>query len=198
MNNTAHCFLSYADPDLLVGNFIGDFVKGNKWLDYPVGIQRGIILHRIIDSYTDNHSATRLSVGRVRDFAGRYAPPVVDILYDHLLCLNWEHCTDIPFDTFASWAYLELESRLAEMPPVLQKRVPQMVAGRFLHGYQTREGLEWVLNQFNRRLSERLDVRSLLTFFFNKLEAFSEDFQTFFPDLQQEVLRFRTEQDQER
>lgn len=187
MNHTAHCFLSYADQDLLLGNFIGDFIKGRSWETYPVGVQHGILLHRAIDSFTDNHPATRQSVVRIRPFAGRYAPPVIDILYDHLLCKHWTALTDVPFDEFAAWTYASLQLRVAEMPAVLQRRLPHMIAGRFLHGYQTREGLEWVLQQFEQRLHGEIDFSALSAYFFENLDGFLTDFKLFFPDLQEQV-----------
>ncbi len=187
MNHTAHCYLSFANADLLLGNFIGDYVKGKSWNQYPPGIQNGILLHRTIDSFTDNHPVTRQSVNRIRPFAGRYAPPVVDILYDHLLCREWDHFSAVSFDEFAAWTYEKLDERQAEMPPGLQKNWPQMRAGRFLHGYQTREGLTWVLHQFARRLKRKIDPEALLTSFFEEIDLFTADFQSFFPDLQKAV-----------
>ncbi|MBP6827851.1 MAG: hypothetical protein KA165_14915 [Saprospiraceae bacterium] len=100
MNHLAHCFLSFNDEDLLLGNFIGDFVKGNDWKKYPEKVQQGILLHRTIDSYTDNHPMTDRSVTRVRPYAGRYSPPFTDILYDHLLAIHWEKYMDEAFDVF--------------------------------------------------------------------------------------------------
>ncbi len=191
MNNTAHCFLSYADPDLLLGNFIGDFVKGKTWQKYPAGVQQGVLLHRAIDSFTDNHPATRQSVVRLRPVAGRFAPPLVDILYDHLLCCYWDRFAGVDFDVFAAWTYRVLDARLAEMPEKLQKRWPLMREGRFLHGYQTREGLAWVLEQFSRRLPGDLRVEAVAGCFFDDIEAFSADFEVFFPDLQEHVQQFR-------
>ena len=64
MNHVAHCFLSYPDAELLFGNFIGDYVKGRTWQDYPEGVQRGILLHRAIDVFTDTHPAKLASVSR--------------------------------------------------------------------------------------------------------------------------------------
>lgn len=190
MNHTAHCFLSFRNPDVLLGNFIGDFVKGSRWQNYPTRVQRGILLHREIDSYTDNHSAVRTSVQRIRSYAGRYSAPVVDILYDHLLCLHWDQFSPVSFDAFADWVYNSLDARQDEMPPVLQRRWPYMVQGRFLHGYQTREGLQWVLQQFAKRLPPEFSADNLSSFFFDRLEEFSSDFKTFFPDLQARVQAF--------
>ena len=38
---------------------ISDFVKGKKQFDYPINIQKGIQLHRAIDTFTDQHHATK-------------------------------------------------------------------------------------------------------------------------------------------
>ncbi len=183
MNHLAHCFLSLNDEDVLVGNFIGDFVKGREWQKYPLRVQKGILWHRNIDSFTDNHAATDRSVTRIRPYCGRYAPPFVDILYDHLLAIHWEKYTAEPFDSFAARTYAQLEKRAADMPEVLRERLPRMLAGRFLHGYTHREGLEWVLGKFSQRLAGNFDATALAQYFFNEIDAFSEDFNAFFPDL---------------
>ncbi|MBC7775730.1 MAG: DUF479 domain-containing protein [Phycisphaerae bacterium] len=183
MNHLAHCFLSFGDEDILLGNFIGDFVKGHTWQNYPEPVQRGILLHRSIDSYTDNHPLTDRSVHRIRPYAGRYAPPFVDILYDHLLALHWEKHTTEPFEAFAEKTYTQLENRASEMPPILQERLPKMLAGQFLHGYTQREGLEWVLHRFSKRITGSFDAQALADAFFSEIDAFSEDFNGFFPDL---------------
>lgn len=183
MNHVAHCFLSFDDEDLLVGNFIGDDVKGSDWKKYPPGVQRGILLHRAIDAFTDEHPATRRSKERARPFAGRYAAPVTDVLYDYLLAAHWDTYALEPFDVFAEKTYARLEKRVSEMPTVLQERLPRMLAGRFLHGYTHRRGLEWVLNRFSLRMLTPMDASALAAFFFAENKAFSQDFNEFFPDL---------------
>lgn len=183
MNHVAHCFLSFGNEDLLVGNFIGDYIKGRTWQAYPEGVQRGILLHRTIDAFTDGHPATGRSKERIRPFAKRYAAPVTDVLYDHLLALNWEKYANEPFDVFAEKTYAQLEKRAAEMPEALQRNLPRMLDGRFLHGYTHREGLEWVLDRFSRRMIGGMDAPGLAAFFFAELDLFSEDFNAFFPDL---------------
>jgi acyl carrier protein phosphodiesterase len=190
MNHVAHCLLSFGDEDLLLGNFIGDFVKGSDWRNYPPGVQKGILLHRRIDSFTDQHPVVEQSVARMRPFAGRWTPPFVDILYDHLLILNWEAQTEQSFEDFAQASYQMLMRRAAEMPAVLQERLPRMVEGRFLHGYQQREGVEWVLDKFSRRLSTVIDVTALAGHFFGQLTEYQADFDTFFPELQAHAYAF--------
>jgi acyl carrier protein phosphodiesterase len=191
MNHLAHCFLSLDDEDVLLGNFIGDFVKGKDWQNYPEPVQKGILLHRTIDSFTDNHAATDLSVKRIRPFAGRYSPPFVDILYDHMLAIHWDKYSAESFDDFAAKTYARLERRVAEMPEILQARMPKMLAGRFLHGYTRRDGLEWVLGKFSLRLAGNFDADALSDHFFSNIEGFSADFNAFFPDLLEKVKAAR-------
>lgn len=190
MNHLAHCFLSFGRPDVLVGNFIGDFVKGRSWQEYPPGVQRGILLHRTIDAFTDTHPLTRQSAARIRPYAGRYAGPLVDILYDYLLAIHWREFTVEPFPDFVQKTYNVLMSRRLEMPEPLQSRVPRMIQGDFLTGYTLPEGLEFVLERFSSRLPGGLDWRTLWAFFLEEQEAFSADFLGFFPALMEEAARF--------
>lgn len=183
MNHLAHCFLSFGHEDLLVGNFIGDFVKGNAWKGFAPGVQHGILLHRTIDAYTDEHPAAKQSKERIRSLAGRYASAVTDILYDHILALHWNQYHQESFEVFAEKTYQQLNHRSEEMPPVLRERLPRMLEGRFLHGYTHWEGLNWVLSQFSRRLVGGMDSAAVSAAFFGDIDCFSSDFNTFFPDL---------------
>ena len=85
MNFLAHIYLSFEDTDLTIGNFIGDFVKGNELDNYSDSIKKGIQLHRAIDSYTDSHEVVQKSKERLRDKYRHYSGVIVDIYYDHFL-----------------------------------------------------------------------------------------------------------------
>lgn len=60
MNFLAHAFLSGDDPDVLFGNFVADSIKGNMLTNYSPEIQKGVVLHRAIDEFTDHHPVVRL------------------------------------------------------------------------------------------------------------------------------------------
>ena len=142
MNHLAHCFLSFGNEDLLLGNFIGDYIKGNQWEKYPLEVQRGILLHRTIDSFTDSNPWTHQCSARIRPYSKRFSGPVVDILFDHLLTINWERYSPKTLSEFTQETYTMLEHLRLEMPLDLQDRLPRMIAGNFLQGYGHREGLD--------------------------------------------------------
>ena len=188
MTHLAHSLLSYTDPAILLGNFIGDYVKGRAWQDYPSGVREGILLHRSIDAFTDAHPAVRETVRRLRPLAGRFSAPLADVLYDHLLVRQWqEMAAAVSFEEFAGWVYHSLDAQRAWMPPTLQERWPRMLDARFLHGYFDAVGMALVLERFSRRLSGSFDAASVHLFFFERVEEFDSDFRAFFPELREHL-----------
>ncbi len=184
MNHVAHCYLSFGDEDTLLGNFIADFVKGNRWQAYPSGVQRGILLHRRIDSFTDTHAATHECTALLRPYAGRYAGPVMDILFDHLLVKDWAlHAPAQPFLEFKADTYAMLARRVGEMPENLQRSLPKMIENDFIDTYGRRDGMEWVMELFSRRIPGGLRWQEIMGCFWDNLAEFDVDFQRFFPEL---------------
>lgn len=191
MNHLAHCLLSGESESVLLGNFIGDYVKGNAWKHYPPEVQFGLLLHRHIDSFTDTHPLARRSVHRLRNVAGRYAAPVTDVLYDHLLAVHWDNYVPVPLDVFAEKTYQRLVAQSPLMPPELQERLPRMVSGKFLHGYRERSALAWILERFSARLGDKFDAALVSNHFFEQIDQYAEDFNRFFPELLLAVEDFK-------
>ena len=48
MNVLAHIYLSGDSEKIIIGNYIGDYVKGRDYLNYPEQIRKGIILHLLL------------------------------------------------------------------------------------------------------------------------------------------------------
>ena len=95
MNFLAHIYLSGTNPKTMVGNFIGDFVKGRNVLEqFEADIAKGIELHRSIDEFTDHHPVVQISKMRLRPKYRHYAAVIVDIFYDHLLSRFWSNYHD--------------------------------------------------------------------------------------------------------
>jgi acyl carrier protein phosphodiesterase len=91
LNYLAHILLSGDDRALQVGNFIGDFVKGSRFDEYPSGIRDGILLHRQIDSFTDAHPAFKSTVEVLRPAFGRYSGILADMYYENFVGNNFYH-----------------------------------------------------------------------------------------------------------
>lgn len=141
MNYLAHLYLSGDSEKLLVGNFIGDYVKGNRYLQYHSDIAKGILLHRHIDSFTDQHLLHREAKKYFREDFGHYSGIVIDFLYDHFLAGNWSRYSEISLCWFAKRAHSVLLSHFTELPLRVQGFLPFLIQNKRLESYATVDGI---------------------------------------------------------
>lgn len=148
MNYLGHAFLSLGKQELLVGNMIGDYVKGSKKLDdYPPGIQKGIVLHRQIDEFTDKHMATTLAKNIFRPDYGLYSGAIVDVLWDYFLANDprffqtEEDLYDFSISTYKQIAFFQ-----DLLPADFKKAFEYMQGHNWLYNYRNVKGMEKALN----------------------------------------------------
>ena len=137
MNYLAHLYLSGPDTGVRVGNFIGDYVKGNSYTRYPPSIQKGIILHRKIDTFTDLHPVFRESTRHFQPIYRRYAGVVADIVYDHFLAANWEQFSAQTLKNFVSESHRILMSHYFSLPGTVKQFLPFLIKSRRMEHYQS-------------------------------------------------------------
>jgi acyl carrier protein phosphodiesterase len=101
VNYLAHFALG-PETDLVVGGFLGDYIKGRLGNRFSPKIERGIRLHRAIDQFTDSHPAVKGSYERLDPKFRRYAGIITDISFDHLLALNWSQYYNEPLESFSA------------------------------------------------------------------------------------------------
>ena len=184
MNYLAHILLSGSNPNVMIGNFIADSIKGVKYTSYPSEIQKGILLHRQIDTITDAHPAFRKSTKRLHKNYGHYSGIIVDIFYDHFLAKNWTDYSDIPLADYIQTFYKLLRDNFELLPVNVQKMAPVMMQGNWLLIYAELEGIDRVLGGMNRRTKNRSGMDKAgqeLKEFYTLFEA---DFRVVMKDLQ--------------
>ena len=152
MNFLAHAYLSFNKEEIVVGNLISDFVKGNKKFDYSKGIQDGISLHRKIDEFTDNHPQTKLAKQLLKPAVGLYAGAFIDVVYDYFLANNLNcFSSEIELHDFAKGVYKILENHKAIVPPNFEKVMPSMQANNWLYNYKFDYGVQRSFEGLYRR-----------------------------------------------
>jgi acyl carrier protein phosphodiesterase len=186
MNFLAHLYLSCGQEELMVGNFLGDFITNHQLAKFPAPIQEGVILHRKIDSYTDDHPIVREGVGRLRPHYRKYAPVVIDVYYDYLLANNWDRFHERSLPEFTQSIYRILEKYIDIMPAFLQTRLPLMIQDDWLVRYGEREGLTFTFERMQKRVSFPEHLQSPLAGLDAHYKTFHEEFRGFFP----EVIRY--------
>jgi acyl carrier protein phosphodiesterase len=151
MNFLGHAYLSFGDPEILVGNMISDFVKGKARLGFNGKIGKGIVLHRLIDEYTDSHPATKKAREIFRPQYRLYCGAVMDVLYDHYLANDPRIFTEASLKSFTETTYNQLEKHTFDLPLNFLTVFTYMRKDNWLYHYRTREGMRKSLAGLVRR-----------------------------------------------
>jgi acyl carrier protein phosphodiesterase len=189
MNYLAHLFLSVDDEEVIVGNFIGDYVKGHNFRNYSDKVRKGIILHRNIDMFTDNNSIVRASKSRFKEIYGKYSGILIDILYDHFLALKWELFTSINLDEFVVLIHHTLDRFHDIMPVEVQAFIPSFINNDWLNTYKSIEGIEIVLDKMSKRTSLPDETKFAIQVFREEYDYLEEEFLAYFPTLMDFVTK---------
>ncbi|MBQ4914969.1 acyl carrier protein phosphodiesterase [Maribacter sp. MMG018] len=183
MNFLAHIYLSFGDKDITIGNFIADSIRGNKYDHLPQRIQKGITLHRHIDTYTDSHKIPKISSKRLHKNYSHYSRVIVDIFYDHYLAKNWTEYSDTPLEIFVDNFYDQLEENYAILPDGVKRMMPYMISDNWLVNYANMEGISKVLNGMNRRTKNKSKMNFAILDLEEHYADFEKEFTMFFEEL---------------
>jgi len=182
MNYLGHLYLSGDSDKVLVGNFIGDYVKGNRYLQFDETIAKGIILHRHIDSFTDQHSKHREAKSYFREDFGHYSGIVIDFLYDHFLASNWDRYSSMSLKWFSKRVHAVLLSNFTQLPLRVQGFLPFLIQNKRLESYATVDGIIQSMQIMGRysSLPARSDIAR--TILLENYDALRENFYRFMED----------------
>jgi len=184
MNFLAHIHLSGENEFIKIGNFMADGVRGKQYENFPQEIQKGILLHRAIDTFTDAHPIFRQSTKRLHSRYHHYAGVIVDMYYDHFLAKNWENHSSENLENYSNRFYQSLLDNHTLLTPKTQNLLPYMMKYNWLVSYQSIPGLDRILSQMDQRTQNQ----SLMRFAGEELAAhyalFEEEFSLFYKELQ--------------
>ncbi|WP_158638367.1 acyl carrier protein phosphodiesterase [Panacibacter ginsenosidivorans] len=183
MNYLAHAYLSFDSSEILVGNMISDFVKGKKKFDYPLPIQHGIMLHRMIDTFTDAHPATKTAITFFKPVVGAYAGAFVDVVYDHFLANDENEFHSNGLADFADRTYSRLNSFNNVLPERFQKMLPYMMDQNWLLNYRTTKGIENSFGGLFRRAKYIEYTEAAFNCFKENYISLNNCYNKFFPDV---------------
>ena len=183
MNYLAHIYLSGDNETIRIGNFMADHIKGNKYKSYPEDIQKGVLLHRQIDSFTDAHKITRISKRRLNDRYGLYRGVIIDILYDHFLAKNWSLYSKTPLPEYTTAFYELLMEHYEILPEKIKHMSKYMIRDDWLASYAYKEGIQQVLSGMNRRTGGISNMDLAINDLEMHYDDFENDFTLFFKEL---------------
>ncbi len=198
MNFLAHLHLADGDPGDMTGGVAADFVRNPDLHRLTPDVLRGVMLHRLIDGFTDRHPLTHRSISRVARQMGWYGGIVIDIYYDHILARDWSRYSGEPLAEFAARSYRVLDDGHAALPEDARDFIRRFVDEDRLNRYATRDGIEDTLARVSRVIAKRIPNRPVwlpdaMPVLIAKDAELVVDFHAFYPELMAFVAEHRGE-----
>ncbi|PLW98733.1 MAG: DUF479 domain-containing protein, partial [Marinilabiliales bacterium] len=183
-------YLSGEDEELMIGNFITDFIRGNQKRDYNSNIQEGIKLHRIIDTFTDHHPIFIQGRERLKNYYGLHSGIVMDIFYDHFLAVNWEKYSKKPLNRYIRETYVMFVYNYSLLPLRVKKILPLFIVKNWIGMYPYIDGIYAVLERMSQRTSLPPKTKEAIQTLEHYYHLYNEEFSVFFKEMQIEIQPF--------
>ena len=183
MNHLAHFYLAGDDRNLLIGGFLGDFVKGRLKGERVTAVEDGIKLHRAIDAYTDKHAITRLSQRRFENRFRRFSGIMTDIIFDHLLAVHWHKYHREDLQTFSDTTFEILLGNKEHLPTLAVKTCERMHCSNELLNYRDPKFIDRSFRHLSGRLRRDNPLTEAYGQFLANRDELDSDFSEFFPEL---------------
>ena len=189
MNFLAHSYLSFSEEQL-VGNMIADFVKNRDVARLPESIQKGIKLHRAIDSFTDAHPLIHEAKAPFRPLVRLYSGAFVDVAFDYFLANDTTENSQREWQEHSQRVYAVLRRYEEFLPEVFKKVLDKMQQDDWLYNYRNEWGIEYsfrnvvnkaqfldkTTNVFPAFLASKDFLREKYEIFFPEIKSFAQDF----------------------
>lgn len=186
MNNLAHFYLSYGDPELLVGNFLGDFVRKVEMDGLPKRVQEGVLLHREIDRFMDTHEIVKASKEKLKRH-GHYSSVIVDVLYDHFLANKWNAYHSLELNVYAESCYSVLRNHEHLFNQKASMFFYYMQKRNWIQVYPTIEGISGILNSMSKRTPYKTTMGTAGEELKEFYSEFEQEFLEYFPLIEKHV-----------
>ncbi len=190
MNYLGHLVLSGKNEQILFGNFIADAIKGNSYLDWPDNIQKGILLHRFIDDFTDNNPYYLKGKRRFYNGYPKIGGVINDIVYDFLL---WQHYTEnniLELNKEIIRFYKVLDKHREDMPKKIKFMYTYMKRDNWLLNYKYDWGVKRALRGIGKRINYSNNLDQSFDVVNNNFKDFKDEFQFFYSEIQMKVSSF--------
>ncbi|MCK5077738.1 MAG: DUF479 domain-containing protein [Calditrichia bacterium] len=190
MNFLAHFYLAENTEESILGNFLGDFVKGPLENKFNPEIQKGIIIHRKVDSFADQHPLFIKSKTLISQPRRRFAGIIIDLCYDHFLAKNWNQFSPISLKNFTQNVYSVLLANNNLFPERLNYFVNKMAAEDWLCSYDTTEGIGKIMDRVSNRLKVKNNLPGSIDELIANYDELEKLFFLFFKELTEFVGNF--------
>ena len=184
MNFLAHCFLSKGTAFSVYGNLLGDFITGADLQALPNEVLLGLENHKLVDRFTDAHSALEPLKTIVSKDRRRFIGIMSDVVFDYFLIKHWRDFSSAEIMVFVDDIYAKIQQVLPVMHPRMQQSMQFMLNHNGLLINNDIAGVSVTLN----RLSKRIRFKNKLHGAGQEIEENYSAFETAFLILMPELI----------
>jgi len=188
MNHFAHLVLAQPTVESTVGNLLGDFARGVDADALAPPVRAGLLNHRAVDRFTDNHP---LVMEMKRGFSRerrRFAGIALDIYFDHLLIDYWERFEQRPLKRLIGGFYRRMAAGQALMPGQDMRRVTRrMIEHDWFRSYRELDAIAASLDRVAARIRFANRFANAIEDLQRNDELIRQGFLEFYPQLRRHV-----------
>jgi acyl carrier protein phosphodiesterase len=165
----------------MYANIYGDFIKGSKLSHHPEIVQKGIKLHRTIDSFIDNHTKVLELKKLLSTDLPKISGIAIDLYFDHILAVQWEDLTNENLKKFTEDFHAHDFNSSQFDNQNFAFLIDKMKSDNWLYNYQFHHGLEFACKGLSRRISFSNQLHNapvIFTTFRREIEHTFNDFMT--------------------
>lgn len=189
MNFLAHSYLSFSEEQL-VGNMIADFVKNRDVARLPESIQKGIKLHRAIDTFTDAHPLIHEAKAPFRPLVRLYSGAFVDVAFDYFLANDTAENSQCEWQEHSQRVYAVLRRYEEFLPEVFKKVLDKMQQDDWLYNYRNEWGIEYSFQNVVNKAQFLDKTTNVFPAFLANKDFLREKYEIFFPEIKSFVRDF--------
>lgn len=187
MNWLAHSLLSPNVREVRMGNVLADLIPKEDQPFLSESMRAGIRDHYRIDSFTDAHPIVRAGHRRFESAAKRYAGPILDVFFDHFLCVDWDAYSPVPLSDYLAELYEDLTLTALDLKGFPTEVIPRLIGEDWMGAYRSVDGIDLTLKRMSRRVQYRtgrdIDLSTATADLQRCYTEFQQDFREFFPQL---------------
>jgi acyl carrier protein phosphodiesterase len=193
MNYIAHIHIAEHTKTSLLGNFLGDFVKGSELQYLPTALESGIRLHRSVDGYTDQHPAILELKNTFPANIRRMAGIAIDIYFDHLLLTHWQKFSNKGYQQTLACFYQELQASPLAINPRYAMLRESLLTQQWLEHYIDVNTCLRAFKSIEARLHNRVSFALQASEFLRQnQQQVNQAFLRFYPELLSHALHYCT------
>ena len=189
MNFLAHSYLSFSEEQL-VGNMIADFVKNRDVARLPESIQKGIKLHRAIDTFTDAHPLIHEAKAPFRPLVRLYSGAFVDVAFDYFLANDTTENSQREWQEHSQRVYAVLRRYEEFLPEVFKKVLDKMQQDDWLYNYRNEWGIEYSFRNVVNKAQFLDKTTNVFPAFLANKDFLCEKYEIFFPEIKSFAQNF--------